>query len=246
MAGYVPIVCAGSHWCDRSALENVVVFGDSYSKSDDGRTWVGHLGKRLQRRDTPIRIHNFAFPSATAEYDLSTQFSSFFDLCPPKTDIYSGIPTLDPEKTVYCINDCGNPDSDDLASILETIFDGVHDLYIKAGARNFVLIDVPPTDRSPQANDCETSDEIEERVRTWNDALLAQTTEFGASTEQATTLLFSSHRVLTEVLDDPCEFDFTEDDATAEGGGIWTDGLHLSTHVHDILAERLMASVFPP
>lgn len=44
----------------------------------------------------------------------------------------------------------GCNDADELEAIVETIFDAVHNLYVKAGARNFVLIDVPPIHRSPQ------------------------------------------------------------------------------------------------
>ena len=47
------------------------------------------------------------------------------------------------------INDCGRTPSDDLEPIVEAIFDVLHDLYTKFLARNFVLIDVPPIDRSP-------------------------------------------------------------------------------------------------
>ena len=47
------------------------------------------------------------------------------------------------------INDCGRTSSDDLEPIVEAIFDVLHDLYTKSFARNFVLIDVPPIDRSP-------------------------------------------------------------------------------------------------
>ena len=39
---------------------------------------------------------------------------------------------------------------DDLEEIVEKLFeDGLEELYIKAGARNFLLINVPPKDRSP-------------------------------------------------------------------------------------------------
>ena len=85
--------------------------------------------------------------------------------------------------------------------------------------------------------------EIEERVKTWNELLLTQATEFGTSSTEATVLLFSSHQVLSEVLDAPAEFDFGEDDPTTEGGGIWADDLHLTADVHDVLAERLLSSV---
>lgn len=49
------------------------------------------------------------------------------------------------------INDCGTADlTDDLEAVVGAVFDAVHNLYIKAKARHFVLIDVPPIDRSPQ------------------------------------------------------------------------------------------------
>ena len=50
----------------------------------------------------------------------------------------------------FGINDCGSNDNDDLEPIVEGIGDALHDLYAKAGARNFVLVDVPPINRSPQ------------------------------------------------------------------------------------------------
>jgi len=89
-----------------------------------------------------------------------------------------------------------------------------------------------------------SSEEIKERVKTWNDLLRAQTIEFGTSSKQATVLLFSSHQVLSEVLEHPSDFGFSEDDPATEGGGIWEDDLHLTGDVHDVLGERLLASVF--
>lgn len=47
------------------------------------------------------------------------------------------------------INDCGRMPSDDLEPIVEAVFDVLHGLYTKFFARNFVLIDVPPINRSP-------------------------------------------------------------------------------------------------
>ena len=39
-------------------------------------TQVDHI-RRDSEKESPIRIHNFAFPGATAEDDLSIQFSRF-------------------------------------------------------------------------------------------------------------------------------------------------------------------------
>ncbi|THH13174.1 hypothetical protein EUX98_g9752, partial [Antrodiella citrinella] len=86
--------------------------------------------------------------------------------------------------------------------------------------------------------------EIEERVNIWNTLLQAHTIEFGTNSKEATTLLFSSHHALTEVLDDPSHFDFTEDDVETEGGAIWDDDLHLTESMHEHLAERLFQAVF--
>ncbi len=61
---------------------------------------------------------------------------------------------------------------------------------------------------------------IEERVKTWNQLLRTQTIEFGSSSKEVTILLVSACQVLTDVLEDPLEYDFSEGDTTAEGGGI--------------------------
>ncbi|KAI0770380.1 hypothetical protein C8Q74DRAFT_1218730 [Fomes fomentarius] len=212
----------------------------AYQRSLLIKAQVDQLGGRLRKQNKPSQMHNLAFPGATAQDDLSDQLSHFFTLF-PKKDIANA------DWTTYIvflgINDCGSNDADELESIVENVFDAVHNLYVKAGARNFVLVDVPPIDRSPQASASESSDEIEERVKTWNELLLAQASEFGTSYEEATMLLFSSYNVLEEVLDDPAEFDFDEEDTTAEGGTIWEDDLHLTADMHDILAERLLASL---
>ncbi|KAI0328323.1 hypothetical protein GY45DRAFT_1326452 [Cubamyces sp. BRFM 1775] len=234
----------GNHWHGIDSLRTIVALGDSYSKSDDGKkTWVDHLQKRLNDMNQLPQIHNLASSGATAEDDLAHQVSHVVALFPKKETNAS----LHPDKTTYFvfmgINDCGVNDMDDLESIVKTVGDAVHDLYVQAGARNIVLIDILPIHRSPQAIDAEIPDEIEERVKTWNELLQAQITEFGISSKEATTLLFSSHQVLTDVLDDPSEYDFGEDDPETEGGRIWADYLHMTAEVHDILAERLLKSL---
>ncbi|GLB40125.1 hypothetical protein LshimejAT787_0706350 [Lyophyllum shimeji] len=244
LSSCLPIVLGGAHWHARQSFQDMVVFGDSYSKSNEGKTWVDHLRRRIPG-DRP-RLYNFAFPGATAEDDLSGQLSRFLDRFSKQED-NDKTPALDPHGTIYFvflgINDCGTTECDELDSIVENIFDTLHQLYVKAGARNFVLFDIPPIDRSPQAIDSESVQVIEDRVKTWNEVLQAQTTEFGLSSTEATVFLFSTHQVLTDVLEDPLEYDFSEDDPSNEGGCIWMDDLHLTSEVHDILGERLLTAV---
>ncbi|TFK65271.1 hypothetical protein BDN72DRAFT_860747 [Pluteus cervinus] len=239
----------GSLWSGSSAT--LVIFGDSYSASpgrdggDDEMTWatqVDHLQARPDLENASIR--NFSFPGATAEDDLETQTFQFFVQHPPKKAPASDGP-LDPMNT-YCvfflgINDCGRTDDDELEAIVETILDATHTLYIKAGARRFIFIDVPPIDRSPGA--LEFEDTIRTRVNSWNEQLHAQVSEFTRETPQATVFFFSAHTTITEILENPAEYDFLEDDIADEGGAIWTDYLHITTAVHKIMATHLLASV---
>ena len=132
---------------------------------------------------------------------------------------------------------------------------------MKAGARNFLFVNVPPLDRSPGGKFflCKKSEAdalmslttppytvalevtrgLKETCETWNDHLSSYSNTFAAETSQATILLFSAHAVLTEVLDDFVEFNFNESDVEEAGGAIWLDELHLTSAVHFLMAERL-------
>ncbi|KAF7431187.1 hypothetical protein PC9H_006908 [Pleurotus ostreatus] len=203
------------------------------------------VAQRRLRSDT-LKVSNFAFPGATAETDFPKQLSRFLEKTDGKVD-QPRRASLDPGEATYVIflgiNDCGAMGSEDLESIVESIFDVLHRLYLKCNARNFILFDVPPTDRSPQAVDRDLSAVLEDNITTWNDALRAQAIEFGSSNKDVTVFLFSAHQVLTDVLDDPLEYDFGEDDPGIEGGRIWEDGLHLTSDIHDILCKQLLTSI---
>lgn len=246
---YLPLALSGSCWDGRKSFENVVIFGDSYSKSLSGsKTWVDHFvaGLRKSPGSSSVHVHNFALPGATAKYNLPGELAQFF-LAFPERFAADGAPVLDPSKTSFVfyigINDCGTTDADELESVIETVIDAIHKLYVKIGARNFLLIDVPPINRSPAAINADFTSEIEERVTTWNDLLQSQASEFHAGSESASMFIFSSHRTLVDVFDDPTAHGFEESDSTEEGGGIWEDELHLTADMHRVLAERLLTSL---
>ena len=76
------------------------------------------------------------------------------------------------------------------------------------------------------ATELEFAELVEKCVRTWNEFLRTQTIEIGSSSKEATMLL-SAHQIFTDVLEDPLEYDFSEDDVTNEGPGIRMDDLYL-------------------
>ena len=81
------------------------------------------------------------------------------------------------------------------------------------------------------------------RVTEWNELLHEKVGEFADGTPEAAVVLFSAHAVITDVLDRPGEYAFSEQDVSKEGGAIWSDALHVTSAVHEILALRLMEGV---
>ncbi|KAH0584705.1 hypothetical protein H2248_010233 [Termitomyces sp. 'cryptogamus'] len=165
LSPYLKTCHVRAHWHARPSVDNIVVFGDSYSKCDDHDTWIDHLQHHLKNEPSLIsapKVLNLASPGASAQDDLQSQLSRFLSTI-RKTQ------ALDPDKTTYFIflgiNDLSLMDEDELDSVAELISDAMHDLYVKARARNFVVLDVPPVDFSPQA---ECSDAIRDRIQTFN------------------------------------------------------------------------------
>ncbi|EIW82317.1 carbohydrate esterase family 16 protein, partial [Coniophora puteana RWD-64-598 SS2] len=238
----------GSHWHAHGSFENVVIFGDSYSKYFEGRTWVDYMQQKVHLQGSPL-IHNFAMPGAFAKPEdwtpdhLLAQMSRFFQGL-SKEKAVDKI-QMDPSKTTYCATQFILPPPllTSHANSVEAVSDALHSLYVKAGARNFVLLDVPPIDRSPQAVNTSSVEDMRNCVEIWNSLLQTHATQFGITYKEATVLVFSSHQVLTGVLDVPSKYGFSDHEPTTECGGIWMDDLHLTSEVHEILGEQLLVSV---
>ncbi|KDQ56113.1 carbohydrate esterase family 16 protein [Jaapia argillacea MUCL 33604] len=252
--GDVPVCVKRAQWPGWASIQDLVIFGDSYSstpRSDElaaeteSRNWVEHIAhsRRTSSGDV-IEFHNFASAGDTAEDDLADQLKRFFAQFPAKVSQKSG-PPLNPGKTLYVIwigiNDCGRTWEDDLEEIMEVVSDALHDLYVKAGARNFLLVDVPPMDRSPGGVDQQT--ELAGRCSTWNTLLRSQASSFADESKQASVVVFSAHRVLSDILDDPTEYEFGSDAPEEDGGEIWSDELHITSAVQGIIASRLESAL---
>ena len=67
--------------------------------------------------------------------------------------------------------------------------------------------------------------------------------KFGKEYKAVTVFVFSSYAVYSDILDDPEEYEFTEEDVTEEGGAIWVDGIHSTGAVHEIMADRFLRNL---
>ena len=115
--------------------------------------------------------------------------------------------------------------------------------WVRVNRSSFLWFNVITHTCTDLALESNPIDGIKERVHAWNELLIGQANDFAKGSDKATVFVFSSHRVLTEVLGKPVDFDFAEEDAETECAGIWADDLHVTPAVHAILAERLLDSL---
>jgi len=81
----------------------------------------------------------------------------------------------------------------------------------------------------------DSTEDIKERVETWNVLLGSQAEEFAKDSKRATLFVFATSRLALISLK-----------PEMGGAGIWTDDLHLMPAVHAIFAERLLGSLIKP
>lgn len=130
----------------------------------------------------------------------------------------------------------------------------LHAALYKRGARNFLIINVPPVHASPGESPCldlatdtplilvheawqRSADASQLRIRDWNTKLQKVADQFCSAHPAATVLIFSSWDCLNAVFDEPRKHGFDPSDVERPYGGIWVDNLHLTSNVHDFIAR---------
>jgi len=223
--------------------------------------WVGHLVTEYSF--SPLLVYNYAVSGSTVT-NVRMQIESYFY---PKVGSKPRPVPWTADNSLFVtwvgINDLAYAGQIQ-PSILE-LFLGEERLY-EAGARNFLFIDVPPIDRAPACTqltmfDVEDGDReatirrAADRFANWNIALAKRVRDFSSShsppngksheksdePDAATVLLYSAHKTLTTILDDPIRHDFPPTDVSKMEASIWADHLHPTSRVHDFWARDLGA-----
>ncbi|TFY55078.1 hypothetical protein EVJ58_g8477 [Rhodofomes roseus] len=138
-----------------------------------------------------------------------------------------------------------DPELECLSGAISLMFSSAGELYKKASARNFLIVDTPPADRAPGIIEQGRSDDARWFIQFWNERLCAAAREFAGDHEDVSLFVFSSHKVLSDLLDDPEAFGFAEEDRTEENGKIWTEhpqwgiDVSVSDGVHRLLADKI-------
>lgn len=156
-----------------------------------------------------------------------------------------------------CINFRWNSYNPDPSKAVQDLLSAQDELF-KAGARNFLFIDVPPIHRSPAGKESphkplhlpnttslsylvpkQNELVLSMRFIGWNSALRVGIQQFCHTHPEVSVFLFSSYRLFESILDMPEVYEFNNEHVRKNGGSVWMDTLHPTSKVHDHVASNL-------
>ncbi|KAF2170240.1 carbohydrate esterase family 16 protein [Zasmidium cellare ATCC 36951] len=189
--------------------------------SSNGPNWIDFLTTTWNR--TLVKTVNLAFGGATVDGDLIPAFApTVISLKQQINDqyvpIYSKHPSYfnwQPQSTLFTIfigiNDVNNgynlPNKSQLYSQELTEYAQLVDTLYQTGARNFVLLNVPPIDRDPITT--ETGEAAVESQKTdiaaWNGKVNSIVKNLNRK-PGVTAFLFDANALYNKVIDEPCSY----------------------------------------
>ncbi|KAJ3757535.1 hypothetical protein EV360DRAFT_95180 [Lentinula raphanica] len=167
-----------------------------------------------------VLTYNYAYGGATIDSGLVAPFEptvlSVTDQVNEFLDTAASKPASTPwtsESSLFSIwigiNDLGNSYylSDNRTSFDTTLLNADD-----VGARNFLFLNVPPTDRSPLmlAQSTEAQEMLKANILDFNSQLVEFIDEFKASNSGVTTFLWDANAAFTTILDDPTAYGFID------------------------------------
>ncbi|KAJ3932786.1 MAG: hypothetical protein NXY57DRAFT_1070909, partial [Lentinula lateritia] len=214
-----------------------------------------------------VLTYNYAYGGATIDSSLVAPFEptvlSVTDQVNQFLDTAASKPAETPwtsENSLFSIwigiNDLGNSYylSDNRTSFDTTLLNAEFALVQKlvsspllrplkrnnVGARNFLFLNVPPTDRSPLmlSQDAQAQAMLKANILDFNAQLIEFTNDFKASNAGVTTFLWDANAAFTTILDDPTAYGFI--DAVSYGtdsGYFWINTLHTTSPANVYWAE---------
>ncbi|KAI1266187.1 carbohydrate esterase family 16 protein [Xylariaceae sp. FL1019] len=226
-----------------------------------GKNWIDDLITDYNK--TLLLNYNFAYGGATTDASLVTPYDpsvlSFVDQVTEFSNSIASHPSTTPwtsENTLFGIwmgvNDVGNTW---YASNVTDIMDAIMDVYIAqlqilydAGARNFLLLSVPPIQETPLMLDQGATDDAAEAaiITQYNDLLASNLASFTASNTGVVSELVDTTTPFQTAIDDPTAYGAT--DATcfnADGSTcLWYNNYHPGMAIHELVAEAIAAGTF--
>ncbi|KDQ61223.1 carbohydrate esterase family 16 protein [Jaapia argillacea MUCL 33604] len=269
-------VFGDSYTTDGYNISNGINSPDPGYTSSNGQNWVEYLTGTYN--NTPISTYNLAYGGATIDSALVTPYLptvlsvvnqvSLFEeylACKPAEAPWESANSL--FVTFIGINDVGNSwywtnvTQPGFHQVLMNRLFGQMELLYTAGARNFLFLTVPPTNRAPQymVSGPPTTTQVAYAIYDYNYWLNTYTNEFMMNHTDITMAgVFDTQVVFNTLLDNPTTFGFVNTtgycgdyangtpNRTTQVAGcapvssyFWLNTLHPLWTVHDILAKSI-------
>ncbi|KAJ3506657.1 hypothetical protein NLJ89_g6751 [Agrocybe chaxingu] len=225
--------------------------GKTYAEPDLPN-WVGHLITKYcpsprycpdlpdeeqdeEYVESPLLIYDYAVGGNTVS-GIAFQIDNVFLPSLKETPVpqWCGTDTL--FVTWIGINDCGkdiNP-----SAVFEALF-AAQEKLLKAGARNFLFVDVPPIHRTPNVAEGKRQAIMSYRYIDWNLTLTREVAKFAKAHKDISVFLFSSYELFERMLNNPPAYDIDPEELEKPGGQVWVDELHPTSKMHDHIAAAI-------
>ncbi|KAF8599471.1 hypothetical protein BDV93DRAFT_449194 [Ceratobasidium sp. AG-I] len=246
----------GPHWPGFSALQYMFIFGDSYStvswapstapnptpEQPVGVQWPGVTSVGAFQPNWVGYMTNGFNTSSLLAYDYAISGNNITGFTSQIQTEFVPTAGQKPDATPWTadnslfvswigINDMG--ENAPIDATIDQIMQQQQNLYA-LGARNFLLINMPPWDRSPMGTPIAG---LGPKILTWNAQLAASALAFSVQNTDTSTLVFPSWDTFTGILNDPSHYNIS--DPNTIGGGVWKDDLHPTSFMHFRLANDL-------
>jgi phospholipase/lecithinase/hemolysin len=221
-----------------------------------GLDWPGFM---VTAFNTSLTLsYNFAYGGATVDGELVAPYEptvlSFTDQVGLFSEHLAEKPAYAPwtaDNTVagvwMGVNDVGNTfwlsgQEARYETIMEAYFRQVQIVY-DAGVRKFVLLTVPPTNRSPLmlANPPESQQQLVSSIALWNELLEARLAAFTAANAGVKTTLVDTTAAFDEALDNPTKYGAP--DATCESANgvscLWFNNYHPGVAIQRLVGSQV-------
>ncbi|KAI5119740.1 hypothetical protein M0805_008670 [Coniferiporia weirii] len=210
--------------------------GEEDMGDSTGANWVGHLVLSRKKDAKSLLVYDYAVGGDTLA-GVKKQIELWYLPNVGKKPDWAPWEANDSLFVTWVgINDCAR--SGDHIYNIQNLYELQETLY-KSGARNFLLIDVPPIHQSPALASITPEFEVEasKTYRNWNNELHNGAESFRASHPDITLLMYSSWDIFNKVNSDPEAFGFRKSDLKKRAGAIWFDYLHPTTKMHGVIAR---------
>ncbi|ORX59386.1 hypothetical protein DM01DRAFT_1317426 [Hesseltinella vesiculosa] len=255
------------------AIENLVVFGDSYSDVGNFQRWTnGPVWSEHVAAAWNASLHSFAYSGSVCDNALYPNTTSIYYNTPSIMDqveyFYRQELDFDPSDTVYAfwvgINDVHllykeTPVSPPLDAISACLAYQIETLHRLLNADKILLINLPPMEKMPFFQKSTMAEERQEAVVELNRQLREHAQTLNDNYPRLKLDIIDAHQLLDDIASDPGSFGFsntdtaywddceTHCDAKSIDTYVWWDRTHFTGGIHYFLANVILrAGSFAP